>query len=181
MIEEYADAAVPDFLVMLALLEGVVLYSSFAFLKHFQSQGKNKILNIVRGINFSARDENLHSEASAWLFRTLEEEHPGTTAAAYKRIPVIASHVREHEHRIVDMIFERGKIDGITDVQMKHFIDSRINLVLRNLNHAPLYEVKYNPIADYFYDSISGYIFNDFFSGQGREYSRDWSEAELTW
>lgn len=181
MIEEYADATVPEFLVMLSLLEGVVLYSSFAFLKHFQSQGKNKILNIVRGINFSARDENLHSEASAWLFRTLEQEHPGTTAAAVKRIPALVNAVRDHEHRIVDMIFEKGKIDGITDVQMKHFIDSRINLVLRNLGQEPMFDVGYNPIASWFYDSISGYIFNDFFSGVGREYSRDWSEAELTW
>lgn len=35
--------------------EGAILYSSFAFLKHFQSQGKNKLLNVVSGINFSAR------------------------------------------------------------------------------------------------------------------------------
>lgn len=38
------------------MVEGVILYSNFAFLKHFQSLGKNKLLNIVRGINFSARD-----------------------------------------------------------------------------------------------------------------------------
>lgn len=47
-----------DDLVSLAgfsLVEGVILYSSFAFLKHYQSEGKNKLLNIVRGINFSVR------------------------------------------------------------------------------------------------------------------------------
>lgn len=42
---------------LFAMIEGVVLYSSFAFLKHFQSKGKNKLLNVVRGINFSVRDE----------------------------------------------------------------------------------------------------------------------------
>lgn len=35
--------------------EGAILYSSFAFLKHFQSNGKNKLINVVSGINFSAR------------------------------------------------------------------------------------------------------------------------------
>ncbi len=40
-------------LAVFSMMEGAVLYSSFAFLKHFQSQGKNKLLNIVRGINFS--------------------------------------------------------------------------------------------------------------------------------
>ena len=56
MLEQYAASEdVPTFLMALAMIEGVVLYSNFAFLKHFQSQGKNKITNIVRGINFSAR------------------------------------------------------------------------------------------------------------------------------
>jgi ribonucleoside-diphosphate reductase beta chain len=48
----------PDDLVSLAgfsMVEGVILYSSFAFLKHFQSQGKNRLMSIVRGINFSVR------------------------------------------------------------------------------------------------------------------------------
>lgn len=41
-----------------SMVEGGILYSAFAFLKHFQSKGKNKLLNVVRGINFSVRDEN---------------------------------------------------------------------------------------------------------------------------
>src|SRR5690606_19685242 len=67
----------PDDLLSLgvfAMMEGAVLYSSFAFLKHFQSEGKNKLLNIVRGINFSVRDENLHAVGGAWLFRKLKQE-----------------------------------------------------------------------------------------------------------
>ena len=41
-----------------AIIEGAVLYSSFAFLKHFQSEGKNKLTNLIAGINFSVKDEN---------------------------------------------------------------------------------------------------------------------------
>jgi ribonucleoside-diphosphate reductase beta chain len=62
----------PDDLVSLggfSMVEGAILYSVFAFLKHYQSEGKNKALNIVRGINFSVRDENIHSIAGAWSFR----------------------------------------------------------------------------------------------------------------
>ena len=57
-----------------SMIEGAVLYSSFAFLKHFNSAGKNKLININAGINFSAIDETLHSQAGAWLFRTLLQE-----------------------------------------------------------------------------------------------------------
>lgn len=182
MLEMYArpkNFRTSTFLAALAFIEGVVLYSSFAYLKHFQSQGKNKILNIVRGIDFSARDEGLHSEASAWLYRTyMHEENLRPDA---DEIILMAELVREHEHRIVDKIFERGAIEGITDVQMKHFIDSRINVVLRNLGLHNLYEVKYNPVAEWFYKGINDFTMNDFFSGQGREYKRDWDSEAFSW
>ena len=181
-LHNYADTRFPPrFLMMLALAEGVILYSSFAFLKHFQSQGKNKILNIVRGINFSSRDEAIHSDASAWLFRTYLQENGLTHEHMVNEMRTMVDLVREHEYAIVDKIFEVGRIEGITDVQMKHFIDSRINLVLRNLGFAPMFEVSYNPIATYFYDGINAFQFNDFFAGLGREYSRDWEEDSFEW
>ena len=182
MMEEYARDGDPfEFLMMLAFSEGVILYSSFAFLKHFQSQGKNKITNIVRGINFSARDEALHSEASAWLFKTLVQEESGNMENLRGLAHMMADNVRSHELDIVDKIFEKGDIEGITATQMKYFIESRINLVLRNLGFDNLYEVKYNPISDWFYDGINNYVANDFFAGIGREYSRNWDEQEFNW
>ena len=182
MLEDCASSDDPyEFLMALAFAEGVILYSSFAYLKHFQSNGKNKILNIVRGINFSSRDEAIHCDASAWLFRTLCEENgvelDNLKGLAHK----LAETVREHEYAIVDKIFEKGKIEGITDLQMKNFVDSRINLVLRSLGFENLYEVKYNPVAEWFYDGINTYVFNDFFSGIGNQYSRSWDEGELEW
>ena len=182
MLSTYANSNdYPKFLLSLAFAEGVILYSNFAFLKHFQSQGKNKLTNIVRGINFSARDEGLHSLASAWLFRTLLEEEEIPLEHYQDVLEEVASIVREHEYAIVDKIFEKGKIEGITDVQMKHFIDSRINLVARNLGYKNLHEVKYDPISSWFYDGINNYVYNDFFAGLGREYVRDWDEGELNW
>lgn len=182
MLEEYANPKHPaTFLMALSFAEGVILYSNFAFLKHFQSEGKNKIVNIVRGINMSARDEALHSEASAWLFQKYLEENESSPADVVEYAHKMAEIVRQHEYAIVDKIFEKGKIEGITDVQMKHFIDSRINLVLKNLGLDPIYEVTYNPIASWFYDGINSYTFNDFFSGIGREYSRGWEEEGFEW
>lgn len=186
MLEEYAASDdVPTFLMALAMIEGVVLYSNFAFLKHFQSQGKNKITNIVRGINFSTRDEGLHSLASAWLFRTLLEENKSAHVnhdAYLSHLKDLVANVREHEFQIVDMIFSKGEIEGITATQMKNFIDSRINLVASNLGYNSVVpRHTHNPIAEYFYDGINNYIMNDFFAGQGREYVRTWDTEELSW
>lgn len=167
-----------------SMIEGAVLYSSFAYLKHFQSQGKNKLMNVVRGINFSVRDENLHAEAGAWLFRTLKSEmqlNSEELEQLEEKVRVLAETIRAHEHRIVDMIFEKGEVDGITDTQMKHFVDSRINLCVENLGFKKIYEVSYNPIRKWFYDGTTQFQFNDFFSGVGASYNRDWSETEFTW
>lgn len=172
-IKDYENS--PYFLPMFSMLEGAVLYSSFAFLKHFQSQGKNKLTNIVRGINFSVRDENIHSEAGAWLYRESGKYDHYTLSN-------IAEDVYEHEQLIIGKIFERGKITGITQHQMEEFVKSRINIVLKNLGFPHnFYVVTYNPIAEWFYDGINGYTSNDFFAGVGNSYRRGWSETEFTW
>jgi ribonucleotide reductase beta subunit family protein with ferritin-like domain len=167
-----------------ALVEGAILYSSFAFLKHFQQQGKNKLLNLVRGINFSVRDENLHSLAGAWVFKKLlEESQLGDKARGdlEGRIYEMAENLYAHECRIVDMIFEAGPIDGINAQQLRNFALSRVSAVLETLGYAPLGYPVTNPIADWFYKAINSYTFNDFFSGMGSQYHRDWDEQAFTW
>lgn len=172
-------------LAMFSLVEGVVLYSSFAFLKHFQSQGKNKLMNLVRGINFSLRDENLHSIAGAWCFRLKYKDFDFEERSLLrKRIKDEAIVLFEHEQEIIKDIFSQGKIEGITELQMINFVKSRINECLHELfqkEYEPLYEVKYNPIAEWFYKSINDYSFNDFFSGVGNQYHRNWDETAFVW
>lgn len=180
-----------DLLVSLgcfSLIEGAVLYSSFAFLKHFQSQGKNKLLNVVRGINFSLRDENLHATAGAWLYRTLRDEQlkalPSTRVHienAAQSILEASKAVYEHEARIVDMIFEKGEIEGITSEQMKKFVQSRINLCLSQLGLPQAFEVLNDSISGWFYDTINSVSFNDFFTGVGSSYNRNWKQEGFTW
>ncbi len=167
-----------------SMVEGAILYSSFAFLKHFQSKGKNKLLNTVRGINFSVRDENCHSVAGAWAFRKhLEEEQRSQEEIEQLKLRIIeaAEQIYEHESKIVDMIFEEGNIEGIDSDKLKMFVKSRINICLSNLNINPIYEVVDNQIETWFYDSINKFVFNDFFSGIGREYTRDWEESNFVW
>jgi len=169
-------------LAMFSMVEGVVLYSSFAFLKHFQSQGKNKLMNLVRGINFSLRDENLHSVAGAWAFRHKAKEYgPEYLAEVEARIFEGAQKLYEHELEIIKMTFGEGKIDGITEHQLDNFVQSRINECLKQLGFKKMFDVKYNPIAEWFYKAINDYSFNDFFSGMGNQYHRNWDESAFVW
>ena len=165
-----------------SIVEGAVLYSNFAFLKHFQAEGKNKLVNMAAGINFSVRDENLHSLAGAWLFNTLREESEQLDNKELdKKIYKTCGKIYEHESRIIDMIFEKGEIKGVTDLQMKNFIQARLNLCLEQLRLAPLYEVDYDPISKWFYKNINTPQLHDFFHKQGNSYNRDWQETRFAW
>lgn len=187
---EFIDSVVnhTDDLVSLAgfsMVEGVILYSSFAFLKHFQSLGKNKLVNVVRGINSSAIDEELHSLAGAWCFKELvkQRQHVDLYHITYL-IHKMAVKIYEHESAIIDMIFEKGQIEGITAEQMRVFVKSRINKCLENLgiDIIPSYlEQREDNISAWFYKNMKGYNMNDFFTGKGREYQRKWSSDKFIW
>ena len=166
-----------------SMVEGAILYSSFAFLKHFQSNGKNKLNNIVRGINFSIRDEQLHSLAGAWTFKT--EKQQSNLKASHEEalredIIELAEVIYEHESIIIDKIFEKGNIEGVCKEELKIFVKSRLNICLNQLGYSEIYNIEANPIAEYFYKGLKNYSFNDFFVGVSAEYNRNWDETLFT-
>lgn len=169
-------------------VEGAILYSAFAFLKHFSAQGKNKINNIVRGINFSLGDEGLHATAGAMAFRQLWKEmiEDGRLSKEeqedVKRIIFELAHkVYEHEEFIINKIFEKGSIPGITELQMKNFMKNRLNECCKEIGFEKIWAITYDPIDDWFYKNITSYNFNDFFAGGGAEYTRNWDEERFIW
>ena len=167
-----------------SITEGAILYSNFAFLKHFQAEGKNKLMDMPAGINFSVRDENLHSMAGAWLHKELKKEMK-LDKLDYKKyerkIQDTCNVVCEHEFAIIEKIFEKGAIKGITDTQMKNFIQSRLNVCLEQLDIEKMYDVDYDPISQWFYKNINSGSLHDFFAKQGNNYTRDWTEGKFAW
>lgn len=163
-----------------SMVEGAILYSSFAFLKHFRTGGKNKFKNIVAGVNASLRDENLHAVGGSWLCTKLAEELGVELNVEYKdKLHQAGNELYKHEAQIIDKIFEKGSIEGITPKQMKNFVKSRINLVLKDLGVDRLFEVTYNPIAEWFYDNINSLRLHDFFQTSGSQYRRNFSEDKF--
>lgn len=167
-----------------SMVEGAILYSSFAYLKHFQSKGKNKLANVCRGINMSVTDENLHSITGAALCNIVVKERE-YSEEEYKcfvqRVVEMAKVLYAHECRIIDMLFEHGAPTGISSDDMKVFVQSRINTCLQQLNIEKLFTIESNPIAEWFYKGINNFQYNDFFSGIGREYQRNFSEDDFVW
>lgn len=177
-----------------SMMEGGVLFSNFAVFKSFQSNGHNKIGNTVRGIDQSVVDEGLHQIGGAMLFRkAIEELRELLTAAEFKKmlrtlhnkIRRAAKKLAEHEFRISDMLMEQGDIEtGVNAKNLKQFVMSRINLCLQDLGVKPLFSKKQigdNWVATWFYGAVQQMQLNDFFVGQGREYTTTWNEANFEW
>ncbi len=164
-----------------SMIEGAVLYSAFAFLLHFQSAGKNKLMNVCRGIKFSVRDENLHAVAGARLFHQIAEETNRDPEELRGELEEVARQIQEHEHEIIDMLFEKGPMDGITPEQMKIFVNHRLNVCLENLGLTAIFNEENNVIREWFYDGINAVQLHDFFTGTGNEYNRDWNEDGFEW
>ena len=171
---------IPLSLGAFSFIEGAVLYSSFAFIKHFQAQecGKDKIKNICRGINLSVADENTHAVGSALLYRHLYNDLSKDEQIRYDEQMIgIAEAVQDHEFAIIDRIFEKGEIQGITAQQMKDFVKHRVQLCLSNLGVVVYTEEELdNFVATWFYTNINSVQFHDFFTGSGSEYHIDWDE-----
>lgn len=171
-------------LAAFSMVEGAILYSSFAFLKHYQSCGKNKLFHVVRGINFSVRDESLHHKAGAWAFKFKKSKASLTENQEKElenKVREIASVIAEHEKELNSITFLKGNIEGITKQQCDNFSESRLDECLLDLGYNKQFNVEYNPIKDWFYKGINDYQFNDFFVGTGREYNRGWSSEDFKW
>ena len=164
-------------LATFTFLEGAVLYSSFAFFKHFQMNGKNMLGNVVRGTDMSVLDENNHSIDSSDAYKIIVEEGFEKNILTEQNYLIIVQIIHklsdvifEHESLIIDKIFSKGNIEGITKSQLKNFMLLRLNECLVRFGLQPKYHIADKTIYNWFKNTTELYASNDTFQGKGREY-----------
>lgn len=119
--------------VFSAFTEGVNLFSSFAVLMSFQLRDLMKGVGQI--VEFSVRDESLHSHAGCWLFNELCKENKGLREKIQPEIAMAADTVYKLEKDFIDKAFEMGPIEGITKDELVNFIRNRINNKLIELGY----------------------------------------------
>jgi len=164
-----------------AFTEGVNLFSSFAVLMSFQ------LRNLMKGtgqiVEWSVRDESLHSKAGCWLFKTLLEEQPSLNTNNLRDKVIEACELSvQLEYDFIDKAFEMGDIEGLTKEQLKAFIKARANEKMEELGYKPIYN-DIDPALlkqmDWFGHLTSGKTHQDFFAGRVTDYSKstaDWTD-----
>lgn len=173
-------------LAVFSMMEGAILFSSFALFKSFNSNGHNLLVNFGAGINQSALDEGLHHDAGAYLFRQdLKESRLSKEAKEelFVKIQEAAMQLYFHEEAIIEKFHEKGELRGVTKEQFKTFVKSRINYCLNNFGIETIFDIngEDNPVEKWFGEKIKGYVANDFFNTLGREYSTRFVENKFNW
>jgi len=164
-----------------AFTEGVNLFSSFAILMSFQ------LRNLMKGtgqiVEWSVRDESLHSKAGCWLFRTLLNEQPELNTAEMRNKIIEACELSvQLEFDFIEKAFEMGDIDGLNKEQLKAFIKARANEKLIELGYQSIYnDIDPNLVKqmEWFGHLTSGKTHQDFFAGRVTSYSKstaDWDD-----
>jgi ribonucleoside-diphosphate reductase beta chain len=167
-----------------AFTEGVNLFSSFAVLLSF------KLRNLLKGVGqiveWSIRDESMHSDAGCWLFRTLLEENPKLNTPELKAQIEEAAHLSlKLELDFIDKVYEMGDLEGCTKYDLTSFIKHRVNTKMSDLGYKPIVNgIDLEAVQRMsWFDSLSaGKQHTDFFANRVTNYSKgvqNWDAAAL--
>lgn len=168
-----------DIMLTLAIFggftEGVNLFSQFAILKSFSSNGRNLLTNIGNIIDWSQKDENLHSLCAIFLFNILKNEKPEYfTDKLVDSIKEAARITFNIEIHLLDQIFSKGELPNLSKAELINFMKDRINksLFLMGIDH--MYEIDDELLKkmEWFYDGFIAQEHADFFYHRPTAYTK---------
>ena len=149
--------------------EGLQLFSSFIILLNFPRFGRMKGMGQI--ITYSIRDESLHVEAMTKLFRDYLLEYIVLwTDDLKKEIYQACRDMVDLEDRFLNLVFEMGNIEGLTQAEMKKYIRYIADRRLLQLGLKPNYNVKDNPLT--WLDDVLGVEHQNFFEGRSTAYMK---------
>jgi ribonucleotide reductase beta subunit family protein with ferritin-like domain len=166
------------------LNEGMSLFSAFAMLLNYQRYGKMK--GMCEIVEWSIRDESMHCEGMAKLFRVFCEEHPRIVTDDFKKaIYQMFRDAIKLEDKVIDIAFSMGDVEGLTAKEVKQYIRYIADRRLTQLGLKPNWNVKENPL-EWLDWIVNGDSFKNFFEGTVTDYSSNnmtgdwWNDGEVT-
>jgi len=161
------------------LEDETTIFSSFAVLLSFKM--RNKLKGVGQIVEWSIRDESMHSEAGCWLFRTLIEENPFLkTKELEAAINEAALLSLKLELDFIDKVYELGDLEGCSKYDLQNFIKNRVNTKLGDLGYNPIVtNIDVTAVERMkWFDALSaGKQHTDFFANRVTNYSK----GHMTW
>lgn len=159
--------------------EGMSLFSSFVMLLNFQRFGKMKGMGTI--VEWSIRDESMHVQGNAKLFRTFCEEHPRIVNDELKsKVYQMAKDAVMLEDRFIKLVFKNHEVEGLTQDEVKQYIRHIADRRLLQLGLKPKYRAKDNPLPwlDWV---LNGASHDNFFEKRVTEYAVNNLEGDWGW
>ena len=163
--------------------EGLQLFASFAMLMNFPRFNKMKGMGQI--VTWSVRDESLHCEGMIKLFHAFAKETDALTQSVKDDIVDCCKTVVGIEDRFIDLAFEMGPVQGMTDVDIKQYIRYIADWRLGQLGLPKIYGVVEHPIP-WLTSILNGVEHANFFEARATEYSKaatkgDWHGESGVW
>lgn len=159
--------------------EGVALFASFVMLLNFQRRGK--LLGTCKIAEWSLRDESLHVEGDANLFRLFCREHPRIVNDEFKKkIYDMARKVVELEDKFIDLAyknFNNMNETGLEADEVKRYIRYITDRRLIQLGLKPNFGVKDNPL-EWLPEVLNAQDHSNFFEQKVADYEVAGMEGE---
>ncbi|MDX2276475.1 MAG: ribonucleotide-diphosphate reductase subunit beta [Hyphomonadaceae bacterium] len=163
--------------------EGLQLFASFAMLMNFPRFNKMKGMGQI--VTWSVRDESLHCEGMIKLFHAFAKETNALTPSVKDDIIDCCKTVVGIEDRFIDLAFEMGPVQGMTDADIKKYIRYIADWRLGQLGLPKIYGVAEHPIP-WLTAILNGVEHANFFEARATEYSKaatkgDWHGDNGVW
>jgi len=149
--------------------EGMSVFASFVMLLNFQRFGKMKGMATI--VEWSIRDETLHVQGNAKLFREFCAEHPRIVNDELKsKIYKMAENAVALETKFIDLAFAGNDVQGLTKKEVIDYIRHIADRRLLQIGLKPLFNQKDNPLPwlDWV---LNGASHDNFFEKRVTEYS----------
>jgi len=153
-----------------AFTEGLALFSSFIMLLNFPRHGKMKGMGQI--VTWSIVDETMHAEGVIKLFRTYIEENREIWNDKTKgEIYTIATKMVDLEDKFVDLAFQMGTVQGLTDSEVKEYIRYIADRRLISMGLKGIFKVKNNPLP-WVEEMINAPTHTNFFENRATDYAK---------
>lgn len=150
------------------LTEGIALFGAFIMLKNFERHGL--LMGTCKINEWSLKDETLHVEGNAKLFKEWTKENPLEITSKFKK--TIYDMVREVvtlECNFIDFAFNDNIIRDLNKEDVKLYIKYIADRRLSQLGLKEEYNIDINPLP-WFDELTNGSSLQNFFEGRSADY-----------
>lgn len=177
-LEKFSDNHKKQFIYSLILftlfVENIALFSQFYTISYF-GRFKNMLKDTNKQVEYTSREENLHSMIGIKIINTIRQEYPDLFDKELEdKILFESNQAIKYECEIIDWIVNGYDHDYLNSNLLKEFIKNRLNDSLNQIGFESVFDVNREELSKtlWFDEQILGNNMTDFFHSRPVEYAK---------